>query len=66
MKNEKDYEVVGDIRIKQPKTKKNKKKKKDSDTPLITKVFIWFMFIAMFSSFLVPLVYYLISVISSS
>ena len=66
MKNEKDYEVVGDIRIKQPKTKKVKKKKSTSDTSLITKVFVWFMFVAMFASFIVPLIYYLVSVISGS
>ncbi|MCH5166445.1 MAG: hypothetical protein J1F35_01000 [Erysipelotrichales bacterium] len=66
MKNEKDYEVVGNIRIKQPKNKKAKKKKNASDTSLITKIFVWFMFVAMFASFIVPLIYYLISVISGS
>lgn len=64
MNNEKDFEVVGDIRIKQPR--KKKKNKKSSDTSLSTKVFVWFMFIAMFLSFAGPLVYYLISVISAS
>ena len=68
MKNEKDYEIVGDIRIKQPKAKKNKKKKmkKTSETSLAIKIFVWFMFIAMFSSFIVPLIYYLINVISAN
>lgn len=66
MNNEKDYEVVGDIRIKQSKDKKKKKNKNTSETPLMTKVFVWFMFIAMFASFIVPLVYYLISIISSN
>lgn len=62
MKNERDYEVVGDIRIKQTK----KRKKKTSDTSVLTKVFVWFMFIAMLSSFIFPLIMYLISVISAS
>lgn len=62
MKNEKDYEVVGDIRIKQKKTKN--KKKKQGDTSFGMKVFVWIMFIVMLSSFLVPLILYLVSVIS--
>ena len=66
MDNEKDYEVVGNIRIKQPKVKKNKKKKKTSETPLMTKVFVWCMFIAMFASFIVPLAYYLYTIITSN
>ena len=65
MKNEKDYEVVGDIRIKQPKQKK-KKKKKTSDTSLGIKIFVWTMFVAMFASFIVPLIYYLVTVISQN
>lgn len=65
-RNEKDYEVVGDIRIKQPK-KKNKKKKTNTDsTPIGIKIFVWFMFIVFFASAVVPLVYYLITVISGS
>ena len=66
MRNEKDYEVVGDIRIKQPKVKNKKNKKKDSEGNFLTKIFVWFMFVAMFASFIVPLVYYLVSVISGS
>lgn len=65
-RNEKDFEVVGDIRIKQPKQKKNNKKKKTSDTPLGIKIFVWFMFFIFFASAVVPLVYYLITVISGS
>ena len=63
MKNEKDYEVVGDIRIKQ--SNKKKKKKKSDNTSIGTNIFLWVMFIAMHSSFLVPLALYLISVIGS-
>ena len=47
MKNEKDYEVVGDIRIKQ--SNKKKKKKKSDNTSIGTKIFVWVMFIAMLS-----------------
>ncbi len=66
-RNEKDYEVVGDIRIKQPKKKKNKNKKTNNDsTPFGIKIFVWFMFIVFFASAVVPLVYYLVSVISGS
>ena len=39
-KDEKQYEQVGNIRIKQPKVKKNKKKKKSDETPLLTKLFV--------------------------
>lgn len=56
--------IVGDIKIKQPR-KKNKKGKENS-TSLGVKIFVWFMFIAMLASFAVPLIFYLISVISSS
>lgn len=66
MKSEKDYEIVGDIRIKEKPKKNKKKKKKTSDASLLTKVFVWFMFIAMLASFLVPLIIYLVSIISGS
>lgn len=56
--------VVGDIKIKQPR--KKTKKGKDNSTSLGVKIFVWFMFIAMLASFAVPLIFYLISVISSS
>ncbi len=65
MKIEKDLGEVGDIRIKEPK-KSKKKKKKTSDTSLGTKIFVWFMFLAMAASFLVPMIYYLVSIISES
>ncbi len=58
MKNEKDYEVVGNIRIKE---KKKRKKKKDN-TSLFLKLFVWFMFLAMAASFFIPLIYYLVSI----
>ena len=61
--DEKKYEVVGDIRIKEPK-KKKKTKKKTSDTSLGIKILVWFMFIAMFASFAVPMVIYFTSVIT--
>lgn len=65
MSNEdKHYEQVGNIRIKEPK--KKKKKKKTSDTPLGVKIFVWIMVIAMIGSFFAPIIYYLYSVISSS
>lgn len=65
-RNEKDYEVVGDIRIKQPK-KSKKTKKTNTDSPSLgIKIFVWFMFIVFFASAIVPLVYYLISVISGN
>ena len=69
MKDEKQYEVVGDIRIKQPKQKKKKDKKKKSstsDTPIIIKIFVWFMFIAMFASSFGVLIYYLISLMMAN
>lgn len=50
-------EVVGNIRIKETK-KKNKSK------GILKKIFIWLMFIAMLASFLGPLLYYLISIIT--
>lgn len=56
--------VVGDIKIKQ--RKKKNKKNKDSSTSLGVKIFVWFMFIAMLASFVAPLIFYLISVISAS
>lgn len=65
-RNEKDFEVVGDIRIKQPKEKKNNKKKKTDGTSLGIKIFVWFMFIVFFASAVIPLVYYLVSVISGN
>jgi len=65
MQNEKDKMLVGDIRIKEPKVKKEKKKKRFAeDTPLGIKIFVWFMFIAMFLSFAAPLTYYLVSIIT--
>lgn len=63
MQNEKDKMLVGNIKIKEPKVKKDKKKK-TSDTPLGIKLFVWFMFLAMFLSFAAPLVYYLISIMT--
>lgn len=65
-KDDKQYEVVGNIRIKQPKTKKSKKKRNTEFTPLWTKILVWFMFIAMAASFIVPLVYYFMQIISAS
>lgn len=65
-RNEKDYEIVGDIRIKQPKKKNNKKKTNADSTPLGIKIFVWFMFIVFFASAIVPLIVYLMSVISGS
>ena len=64
-RDEKQYEQVGNIRIKQPKVKKNKKKKKSDETPLLTKLFVWFMIICFFGSFILPLGYYLYMVITS-
>ncbi len=63
MKSDKDYEIVGNIPIKMPKNKK-KKKKTCSDTSIGTKILVWFMFFAMALGFIVPLVYYLISIIT--
>lgn len=61
-KDELKYSQVGDIRIKEPKKKKLKKKaiKKDSDTTILIKIFVWFMFLCMFLSFVGPLAYYLL------
>ncbi|MBO5475739.1 MAG: hypothetical protein J5982_04485 [Bacilli bacterium] len=55
-------ELVGNIRIKEPKKKKSKK----SDLSIGKRIFIWFMFIAMLASFAGPLIYYLFSIISSN
>lgn len=55
-------ELVGNIRIKEPKKKKNKK----SNLSIGKKIFIWFMFIAMLASFAGPLIYYLFSIISAN
>lgn len=64
MKNDRDNGTVGDIRIKQNKVIF---KKKNGDTTSIgVKIFVWFMFLAMLASFLTPLIYYLVSVISES
>ena len=49
MRNEKEFEVVGDIRIKQTKKKNGNKTKKDN-TSLTTKIFVWIMFVAMLAS----------------
>ncbi len=57
-------ELVGNIRIKEPK-KKNKKNKK-SDLSIGKRIFIWFMFIAMLASFAGPLIYRLVLIISES
>ena len=66
MRDEKQFEQVGDIRIKEVKKKKNKKKKSNiSDTPIIIKIFVWFMFLAMFLASFGSLVYYFISVLNS-
>ena len=67
MKDERKYEVVGDIPIKKPKTKKNKKKKNSkSETSLGIKILVWFMFIAMAASFFGSLIYYFVSIITQS
>ena len=63
-KDEKQYEQVGNIRIKQPKVKK--KKKKTDETSLTTKLFVWFMIICFFGSFILPLGYYLYMVITGA
>lgn len=52
-------EVVGNIRIKETKSKKKSKN-------IGKTLFIWFMFIAMLSSFIGPLLYYLITIISQN
>ena len=64
-RDEKQYEQVGNIRIKQPKVKKNKKKKSStSETPFLTKVFVWIMIICFFGSFILPLAYYFYMVVT--
>lgn len=64
--DEKKFEQVGNIRIKEPKKKKSKKNNKDSETSLGIKIFVWVMFIAMAASFFVPLIIYFNSVINGS
>lgn len=62
MKDERQNEQVGNIRIKEIKRKNNKKKKTNtSDTPIIIKVFVWFMFLAMFLASFGSLIYYFIT-----
>lgn len=63
MRNEKEFEVVVDIRIKQTKKKNGNKTKKDN-TSLTTKIFVWIMFVAMLASVLVPIIIFLAGVIS--
>lgn len=65
MRDEKQYEAVGNIRIKEERKKKNSKKK-GSELSLGFKIFIWIMFIAMLASFIGPLAYYIITIISGS
>lgn len=61
-KDEKDFGAVGNIRIKEPKKKKNKK---NNDGPSLgIKIFIWFMFFAMVIGFVAPLAVQLLNVIS--
>lgn len=56
---------VGNIRIKEPKQKKvNKKKKSTSDTPLLIKILVWFMLIAMTLSSFGYIIYLFITAIS--
>lgn len=65
MRNEKDFEIVGDIPIKMPKNRKKKNKKKNSsETSIGMKILVWFMFFAMAFGSIVPLVYYLVSIIT--
>ena len=67
MKDEKKYELVGDIPIKKPKAKKNKgKKSSKNDTSLGIKILVLFMFIAMAASFFGSLIYYFVSIITQS
>lgn len=63
MKQEKQYDQVGNIRIKQ--TKPKKKNKKTGETSLIVKIFVWFMFLAMLASSFGVLIYYFIATISN-
>lgn len=58
MKDEKKYETVGNIKIKEAKKKKNRT---SSDTPLGVKIFVWVMFFAMLASIVAPLVYYFVT-----
>lgn len=59
MKDEKKYETVGNIKIKE--AKKKKKRTNTSSTPLGVKIFVWVMFFAMLASVVAPLVYYFIT-----
>lgn len=59
MKDEKQYEQVGNIRIKEIKKKKTKKKN-SSTTPLYIKILVWFMLIAMLVTSFGSLLYYFI------
>lgn len=61
MKQEKQYDQVGNIRIKQTKPKN----KKTGETSLIVKIFVWFMFLAMLASSFGVLIYYFIATISN-
>lgn len=61
MKSEKKYESVGNIRIKEPKKKKNKKQNDSTSTGV--KILVWFMFFAMLASFLAPILYNLYLVV---
>lgn len=66
-KDEKKYEQVGNIRIKQSKVKKNKEKKRSTDeTSLGVKIFVWIMILVFMGSFIGPLAYYLYMVITNS
>lgn len=60
MKDEKNYETVGNIKIKEAK----KKKTNTSSTPLGVKIFVWVMFFAMLASVIAPLAYYFITATS--
>lgn len=62
MKDEKNYETVGNIKIKE--AKKKKKKTTTSSTPLGVKIFVWVMFFAMLASVVAPLAYYFITATS--
>lgn len=62
MKDEKKYETVGNIKIKE--AKKKKKKTNTSSTPLGVKIFVWVMFFAMLASVIAPLAYYFITATS--
>lgn len=63
MKDEKSYETVGNIKIKEKK--KKKKKSNTSSTPIGIKIFVWIMFFAMLASVVAPLVYYFIAATSN-